>query len=134
MERGGTTVTVDLCAAPVGAPVSQTPDDVPGAVVSIADAHAAALVRRVLESLGTPVLSESNPDRALLWVVDPAAADVNVVKRWVTERPQHRRLVLFGRPPPDPAPAWEALHPETIEDPDDFEGLRATIGRVVTAR
>jgi PAS domain S-box-containing protein len=125
----GTTVTVDLCAAPA---VSETAADGPTAVVSLADARAAALVRRVLESLGTPVRSDNDPDHGRFWIVDPAVADVNKVKHWLAGRPQ-RRLVLFGRPQPGPAPAWEAIPCLTIEDPDDFEGLRATIAHAVSA-
>lgn len=129
----GTTVTVDLCAAPIVAAVSETGADGPNAVVSIPDAHAAALVRRVLESLGTSVHGENGHKDARLCVLDPAAADVKNAERWLAERPMQRRLVLFGRPPADSAPAWEALHPLTIEDPDDFEGLRTTISHAVTA-
>lgn len=129
----GTTVTVDLCEAPAVAAASGTAADGPGAVVSIPDVHSAALVRRVLTRLGAPVRADHDLDRARLCVVDPAAVDVKKAEHWLAERPKHRRLVLFGRPPAQTAPAWEALQPLTIEDPDDFEGLHAMIARAVTA-
>jgi len=129
----GTTVTVDLRAAPVVAAVSETAADRPSAVVSISDAHAAALVRRVLESLGTAACRDHDSKGARLCVVDPATSDVMKAEIWLAERPQIRRLVLFGSPPPAAAPAWIALQPLIIENPDDFEGLRATLARAVAA-
>ena len=123
----GTTVTVDLCAAQAVAEPSEAASRNPGVVISIGDTRAAALLRLLLERSGTPVRPDNDPGRANIWVVDPAA-DVNEVKRWQADRP-YRQLVLFGKPDPSSAPFWEALRPLRIDDPDDFEGLRATIAR-----
>lgn len=125
---GGTTVTIDLCAALAAAEPSETAAHDPGVVISIGDARAAALLRGMLECSGTPVRPDNDPGPANVWVVDPAA-DVNEVKRWQAARP-HRLLVLFGRPDPTSAPLWDALRPLRIDNPDDFEGLRATINHL----
>lgn len=95
----GTTVTVDLCAAPEVAVVPEAAADSPGAMVSIADARAAALVRGLLARMGLVVRSNSDPDGARVWVVDPAAVEVKQVERWAADRAQQRRVVLFGKPP-----------------------------------
>ncbi|MDP1660744.1 MAG: ATP-binding protein, partial [Phycisphaerales bacterium] len=129
----GTTVTIDLCAAPEVAVVPEAAADGPSAMVSIADDRAAALVRSLLARLGLVVRSDSEPNGARVWVVDPAAVEVKQVERWAADRGQQRRLVLFGKPPADPASAWEALQPLVIEDPDDYEGVRTTISRAVAA-
>ena len=126
----GTTVTVDLCAAQAVAEPSEAAARNAGVVISIGDARAAVLLRLLLERSGTPVRPDNDPGLANIWVVD-SAADVDEVKRWQADRP-HRRLVLFGRPDPSSAPVWEALQPLRINDPDDFEALRATIERAAT--
>jgi PAS domain S-box-containing protein len=124
----GTTVTVDLCAAQAVAEPCEAAAREPGVAISISDTRAAALLRLLLERSGMPVRPDNDPCLANTWVVDPAA-DANEVKRWQADRP-HRRLVLFGRPDPSSAPVWEALQPLRIDNPDDLEALRATIGRL----
>jgi len=123
----GTTVTVDLCAGQAAAEPSEAAARNAGVVISLGDTRAAALLRLLLERSGTAVRPDNDPGLANIWVVDPAA-DVDEVKRWQANRP-HRRLVLFGAPDPTSAPDWEALQPLRIDDPDDLEGLRATIER-----
>jgi signal transduction histidine kinase len=123
----GTTIVMVLPA--VATPATEVAEK-PGAVITIANGRAAALIRHLLESGGTPVRPDADAAKARLWVVDPAVAGLDDVKSWRTNVPDGR-LVLFGTPGPDKREAWLALDPVSIDNPDDFESLRSALNRAL---
>jgi signal transduction histidine kinase len=126
----GTTVTMSL-------PAEQPPNlsrrnpEPPEAAVSIADGRAAALVRHVLAGSGARVRTDQSPAGAEIWIADPASATPNDVKTWRRKHPRGR-FVLLGKPAPRSAEAWSRLSPLTIDNPQDFESVRAVLGRALT--
>jgi len=119
----GTTVRIIVPVADV--PGSRAPER-PGAVISLEDGRAAAMLRHVLERSGVPVRADGDHSRAEVWVVSPAGADPGRVRKWRRRWPQGR-LILFGPPRPGSTDSWGALSPVVIEQPDDFEAVRAAV-------
>lgn len=125
----GTTIVMTVPAAQSGVPAGAGADRA-GAVVSIGDGRAAALVRHLLESSGMVVHAEPHRDRAEVWVVEPAASRVGEVKAWKSRKPRGR-LVLFGTPESGVMEAWLSLDPVVIDRTEDFETVRAAVSRAV---
>ncbi len=121
----GTTVVMVLPVAE-----RKAADGAPVAVMTISDGRAAALVRQILESSGARVQEGQNPGRADVWIVDVAAVPTKHAKTWRSER-SDGRLVLLGTPAADRRKDWMALNPTTILDPNDFESVRAALGRAL---
>jgi histidine kinase/DNA gyrase B/HSP90-like ATPase len=128
----GTTVTMSLPAV-VPAESAEAERGDGGAVVSIGDGRAAALMRHLLEVSGTPVRLDGDAAGARVWIVDPATASIERVRAWRRDHPRSR-LVLFGVPSSASAARWRALAPLTIEQRDDLEAVRHVIGRAVASR
>ncbi|MFN7020164.1 MAG: two-component system sensor histidine kinase NtrB [Phycisphaerales bacterium] len=126
----GTTVTMILPAARA---VSARAGDRPGALVSVSDGRAGALVRHMLEGAGVVVGGDGPPRDVRIWVADPETADLAEIRRWRAARPDGR-LVLLGRPEERTAERWKALEPVTIENPKDFRSVSEAIGRALEAR
>jgi len=103
-----------------------------GAVVSIADGRAAALLGHVFEISGIPVRDDDDHARADIWVVDPSS-DMAAVKAWRANHPSGS-LVLFGKPTARFAAAWGTLRPIVVDDTNDFEVVRAAVGRAIAGR
>jgi hypothetical protein len=123
----GTTVVMVVPAVRSGAKPRVAAEG-PSAVISLEDGRVAALVRHVLEVSGTPVRADGDAGRADIRVVDPASADMGEVRGWRKNHPRGR-LVLFGRPDARSAAAWGAIGPIIIENPDDFDAVRAALAR-----
>ncbi len=121
----GTTVLMTVptvrAADPNGAPTAGS-----GAVISVKDGRANALMRHLLESSGTCIHPESEQARARVWIVDPATIPFNEVKLWRNKRPLGR-LVLLGQPDAQTMEAWLSLDPVMIDRPDDFESIRTAL-------
>ncbi len=122
----GTTVVMVLPVATRAARQSGAPS----AVISLKDGRAAALIRHLLEVAGVRAGIGDNPADADIWVAEPTPAGVDDAKAWRMRSPGGR-LVLFGKPGPRSARAWNTLRPVTIEDRDDLDTVRAALGRAV---
>ncbi len=126
----GTTVTMMMPAARSARAGSEP---APGAVVSVDDGRAAALIRQVLECSGTPVRADADLAGARLWIVTPSDQRLAQAVAWRSAAPDGA-LVLYGTPAPTSAAAWDALAPVVIEAPDDVDSVRTAIGRALMPR
>lgn len=97
----------------------------------LADGRFAAMIRHLLDASGARAGEE--PAYADIWIADPADTDLREVKSWRLEH-EGARLVLFGAPDRAFAREWESLEPVVIEQRDDFEALRAGLGRALAER
>jgi PAS domain-containing protein len=97
----------------------------------LADGRFAAMIRHLLDAAGARAGEE--PAYADIWIADPADTDLREVKSWRLEQ-EDARLVLFGAPDRAFAREWESLEPVVIEQRDDFEALRAGLGRALAER
>lgn len=131
LGKGTTIVMVLPAAAPAAMEANE--NEKPGAVITISNGRAAALLGHLLRSSGMSVRSDSDASKARVWVVDPAVVGLNAVKEWRAGTPD-ARVVLFGAPDPEERESWFALDPVTIDNPDDFESLRSAMTRALAPR
>lgn len=125
----GTTVSLIVPAAGPAQPSSSAIER-PMAVVSVADGRAAHVIRAILEDSSFRVRFVAEPGQARIWVLDPAAAHPTRAQAWQDGHPD-ARLVLVGRPDSTAEAQWRTLGPIIIEQPEDFESLRAALARAV---
>lgn len=124
----GTTVSMLIPAA-----ISERAGAAVHAVVTVADGRIAGLIGQLLESGGAKVRRAAGGEDADIWVLSPDAAALEDAKAWRGRRPDSlAQLVLFGKPTEQKA-AWDELKPLIIEDPNEFESVRGTIGRALAA-
>jgi PAS domain S-box-containing protein len=119
----GTTIVLTMPAVRCGERAAM---DEPGAVISVRNGRAAALIRHVLEVSGTAVRADDDPALAQIWIVDSALIELELARDWRQGHPRGQ-LVLFGRPEGPSAASWKTLRPVTIENTDDFESVRAAL-------
>jgi hypothetical protein len=100
------------------------------AAVRIRDGRAASLVRSLLEASGAKAGGGDDLQSADILVMEASSTSLAEAKSWRSEHRQGR-LVLFGRPDRRTATAWRALQPLTIDDPDDFDAVRAALGHAM---
>jgi PAS domain S-box-containing protein len=149
----GTTVTMSL---PMARPARACDDQhVPvRATVTMADGRIASLVRHVLEAAGCVVTLSAEPAMTDLWLVEPSEKALRRARAWRSGKGERvrrggRPLILLGRPH-DTGPSgwakaggagatsarltWVDFEPHIIDDPSDFEAVRAAVGRAMADR
>ncbi|MBX3379052.1 MAG: PAS domain S-box protein [Phycisphaeraceae bacterium] len=131
----GTTVTLVLPAVRPGAkgkaplaPERRT------AAISVVDRRAAELITHVLLKAGLHLKSANRlgPRSADFWVTNPTPEALATATRW------HKRFptgvaVLLGPPARTARKKWAALGAVVIDQPDDFEAIRHTLGQALFA-
>jgi hypothetical protein len=134
----GTTVKLSLPMAAVALEERAAPRL---AAVTIADARAATFISAMLSAGGLEVEATvqntpnaqkpvvSCPPDAFIWVLDPAIGDPEAARHFVNGSADHR-LILFGGPRHG---AWLDIDAAVIDDPNNFESIRETIGRMLLA-
>lgn len=125
----GTTISMVLVASGKS---GRSPTQ-PTAVVTVRDGRSASLIRFLLDAGGVRIAGKDQPSAASIWVTDSADTKLSDAQAWRASRPQGR-LVLFGEPDRKCAGEWNALNPVIIERRDDYEGVRAALGKVVAAK
>jgi hypothetical protein len=79
-----------------------------------------------LQTNGVRIAADSRAD---ILVVDPTAENLPEVSAWRAEHP-HGRLVLFGPADLQHTP-WAELDSIPVENPQDFECVRAALHRAI---
>jgi signal transduction histidine kinase len=122
----GTTVQIELPAADHDLQRS----DAARAVITLTDGRAAVLIQRLLEVAGIRVALGDDPSNADIWIVEPMKDRAAGAKAWRQRHPGGT-LVLCGKPNSRSGRSWKELHPVTIEDPGDFDAIRAGLSRAI---
>lgn len=125
----GTTVAILL---PVAEPerLATRQSEARGAVITLTDRRAEAMIRHLLEMAGVRVILGSDPADADIWVSDPTTSALDGAKAWRKRHP-HGGLVLFGKAGSSSAREWHDLHPFTIEDRNDLDAISTALGRAI---
>lgn len=126
----GTTVVMVL---PVARSARAAASDRPVALVSVRGGRAAALIGQVLTAAGASLDNGEDWLRADILVVDPADKSLRKARAWRKATPGGR-LVILGPPNERSRGAWNLLEPFVIQDRNDFDAVRAAIGRAMAAR
>jgi len=143
----GTTVVLSLRIAPQvkrtgGADSAVQPRCRRGAVVSVADARVAAMVRLVLETainaepagrFDQPrfkVVAGAEPGDADVWVTDSSGAALATAQRWCAGDGA-RRVLLAGAPDARSELKWKELGAVVIEDVGQYQEIRLGLMRAL---
>lgn len=129
----GTTVTMTLMAVPKNA--AGTSDSTVGrrvGAVSVRDRRTAALISHILLKAGLTIKAAGSrgPGRANLWVTEPSPQALLQAAAW-RKRRAAGKIVLLGAPSRASSAAWAGLAATIIQPPDDFEGIRHTLGQAL---
>ncbi len=105
------------------------------AAITMHDGRAAAMVRHLLETEGIRGTFTKKPGDAVIWITEPDDALLPEAREWRERNRGRRRLVVVGgqaREQPAAPAAWSELDPLAIvDDPNDFEALKAAVALAV---
>ncbi len=97
------------------------------ALISLENRRIATLLGAFLESAGVAVRydPEGEPEPGAIWVVEPSTSTKRQIRSFLAD--SRSRMVVVGVPPE----AWSEFPMIVVEDPKNFEQLRAKIGEAV---
>jgi hypothetical protein len=127
----GTTVVLNLpVAAQFHPQTTGGPESARSAVISIPDRRAAMFVSAMMNAarFTTRIANGQPSGSSLLWVIEPASTTIQEVRDYL-RGDRRRRVVVFGQPPE----AWSTLGAYVIDDPTDFDMIRAALGDAMAA-
>ncbi|MFG0326646.1 MAG: nitrogen regulation protein NR(II) [Phycisphaerales bacterium JB037] len=128
----GATVTLAIPVPPCEKNAALPADDAALAVIEARDDRVAMLLRQMLEAGGIAVSSLTDTGNPRILIVEPQDSLFQRIALWRTRAPRGE-LILLGRPEPDSIDAWQALRPQIIADPEEFDALRRAIARAIAS-